>query len=352
MSERESSQGVSPVVGMSLLIVVVLLLALVTTTMVTAGGFGPPQQTTLGSVEVDTSQRTAFVKMQTVKENADELEILVNGRLQRQWKNFSAGSKLPLFCLRPGDEIIVRQQNDDGSGQVVAEYEMEQRSTCRFIVSNDGNQSEVGPINWRSPGENVDEFYSYGQDDGTGHYHAHIDESFLSSNQSYIFFYEVGKEVALVVVHDQPANHTGQGVSHPQHGPTDAVDGDPYEDTAGGAVTMEFSGLPGPTSWTIQDDPTDDFGASCSNPPTKVCWAWAEVNTDGGAVTGGFSGDLSDLNVTVDATWDSNADKWDANGWTMGEMEDWVFVYRDRDGDLTAMNLTKDETVTIEAAGT
>lgn len=33
-------------------------------------------------------------------------------------------------------------------------------------------------------------------------------------------------------------------------------------------------------------------------------------------------------------------------------MEDWVFVYRDRDGDLTGMNLTKDETVTIEAAGT
>lgn len=350
MSTGGNSQGVSPVVGMSLLIVVVLLLALVTTTMVTAGGFGPPQQTTLGSVEVDTSQRTAFVEMQTVKESADELEILVNGRLQRQWENFSAGNKLPLFCLRPGDEIIVRQQNDDGSSQVVAEHEMEQRSTCRFIVSNDGNQSEVGPINWRSPGENVDEFYSYGRDDGTGHYHAHIDESFLGSNQSYVFFYEVGDEVALVVVHDQPDNHTEHGVSH--HGPTDAVDGDPYADTAGGAVTMEFSGLPGPASWTIQDDPNDDFAAGCSNPPTEVCWAWAEVNTDGGAVTGGFSGDLSDLNVTIDATWDSNADKWGANGWTMGEMEDWVFVYRDRDGDLTAMNLTKDETVTIEAAGT
>jgi FlaG/FlaF family flagellin (archaellin) len=69
MSRERDAQGISPVVGMSLLIVVVLLLALVTMTIVTASGFGPPQQATLGSVEVDTSQRTAFVEMQSVKEN-------------------------------------------------------------------------------------------------------------------------------------------------------------------------------------------------------------------------------------------------------------------------------------------
>lgn len=331
MAEHGDQRGVSKVVGVVLLLAIVLLLAAVT--MVMADGFETTKESTVAAVDIDTSQRTAFIEMKAVNANTDELEILVNGNLQRTWTDFHAGSRLPLFCLRPGDDIVVRQRNDDGSSHIVAQREMTERSGCRFDVSNDGEESTVSPINWESGGSSVSDFYRYRRP------HAHMDPDFVEQNTSYMFFYEIDDEVALVFVHDRPDshsnNHNGLGFSGPVYG-----------DTAGGAVDMQIRGYPSEASWVITDD-SNDFDCGSFG---DACWSWAQKHTDGGALAGGFKGDLSSLEIEIDATWDSSASRWGCCGWNQGPMEKWQFVYRDSAGELQTMNLTKSENVTIEIA--
>ncbi len=336
MAESGGRRGVSKVVGVVLLLAIVLLLSVVTAVMVT--GVGAPERATFGSVDVDTDQRTTFIEMQGVNPNTDELEIVVNGNVERTWRNFSAGSRLPLFCLRPGDDVVVRQRNDDGSTHIVAEHTMNKRSGCRFDVSNDGNETTVSPINWQSGGDSVKEFYNYRDP------HAHMDPDFVKQNTSYVFFYEIDKEVALVFVHDRPQAHTTghDGDDHDGLG----IDGTKYGDTAGGAVDMRIDGEPKQADWVIQDDDND---YTCDDPNTDVCWSWAEKHTDGGALSGGFKGDLTGLEIVLNATWDSNAEDWGEFS-PQGPMEKWQFVYRDTDGNLQTMNLTKTENTTIEIA--
>lgn len=343
--EGSGQRGVSRVIGIVLLIAMTLLL--VSTMFLLFSGFGSPEAAsfgsqkapTVGSVAIDTDQRTAFIQMESVKNNSNELEILVNGNRKRTWTDYEAGNRIPLFCLQAGDQVTVRQKNPDGSSYIVAEKTLESRSACKFDVSNDGNTSTVTPINWRTGDGNVKEFYEYRDP------HAHMDPDFVKQNTSYAFFYEIGDEVALVFVHDRPQAHTTghDGRDHDGLG----IDGTKYGDTAGGAVDMRIDGEPEKASWIIKDD-GNDF--SCDNPSTDVCWSWASKHTDGGALAGGFKGDLSSLKMDIEATWDSNAEDWGCCGWEQGPMEDWQFVTRNDDGELETVNLTKSENVTIEVA--
>ena len=346
-------RGLSPVIGVSLLLVITILLAVVL--ILLSSGFSATQPATLASVEIDTDQRTAFVEMNAVDGNTEELEIVVNGDVQRTWTDFSAGNRIPLFCLRPGDDITVRQRNDDGRTLLVAQHEMQERSACRFDVTNDGTTETVSPINWRTGGDSVSQFYSYPGNDGD---HGHLPPDFVQEDTSYIFFYEFQEEVALIFVHDSPQAHSDDAV-HDEAG----VDPTTYSDTGGGAVDMRIRDYPDGSEWVIQDDPSDIRGDRCDSAWLgagvteagfgDACWGWTQSDADGGAIAGGFSGDLSGLRMTIDARWDSSASDWGRladPGEPHQAIDRWQFVYRDTDGDIQTVDLAKDETVTIEIA--
>jgi len=343
MGEGRSERGVSRVIGVVLLVAMTVLL--VSAFFLLFSGFGSPEAAsfssqkapTIASVTIDADQRTTFVQMESVNRNAKKLEILVNGKVQRTWTEYEAGSRIPLFCLQPGDQITVRQRNRDDSAYIIAEKTLESRSACKFDVSNDGNSSTVTPINWRTGDGSVKEFYQYRDP------HAHMNPDFVEQNTSYVFFYEIDKEVALVFVHDRPQAHTSG------HGGRDhdglGIDGTKYGDTAGGAVDMRIDGEPKKATWIIKDDSGD---YNCDG-DVDVCWSWAPKHTDGGALAGGFRGDLSGLKMNLSTTWDSSAEDWGEFS-PQGPMEEWQFVTRNQDGELETVNLTKGENVTIEVA--
>lgn len=349
--EQLRARGISPIVGVVLVVAVTLLLAFIL--FLLTSQFSATSAATVASVEVDTSQRTAFIRLNGVNPNADELEIVVDGTVERTWQDLTAGSELPLFCLQPGDDIVVRQRNDDGRTLVVAQHEMETRSACRFDVEQGSDEYTVTPINWQNPGASPDSFYSYGRGpngDGTGHYHAHLDPGFTAPNESYMFFYEFDGEVALIFVNDNPDG------GHGDHSATNAVDGsDNYDDTAGGAVDLNLTGEPSEASWVVQDDANDfDAGRNGNNGCSTywdVCWDWTQTNTDGGILAGGFSGDLSDLEIMVEIQWNDDADHWErVDSWTYRDMEEWVLYSGTDDGSIRREELDMSQNATITIA--
>lgn len=351
---RKDTRGVSKVVGTVLLIAIVLLLG--ATLGATVGQFvsETPEPKTYAGVEIDADQRTAFIETTSVQARSDELDILVNGKKQRTWSDFSAGSRLPLFCLKPGDTVTVRDSGEDGNSATVATHVMQQRSSCKFAVSQPSLGTKTAtPINWQSPGASPDSFYSYGRGpngDGTGHYHAHLDPGFVSSEESYMFFYEFSGEVALIFVHDSPDG------GHGDHSETNAVSGsDNYDDTNGGAVDLKLDGEPSEASWVVKDDASDfqaavDGNSGCAT-TRDVCWDWAQTNTDGGILSGGFKGDLSSLNMEVKMYWNDDAGHWQrTGGWDYENMDKWVLYSGTKDGGVKRIELEMSEEATITTA--
>ena len=335
--------------------VITLLLAVVL--FLLSSGFTAPEPATRASIQVDTDQRTAFVEARAVDGNADELEIVVDGELQRTWSDVSAGSRIPLFCLQPGDQVTIRQRMDDGRTLVVTQHVMEERSACRFNVAQPSGEYTVTPINWRNPSASADSFYSYGRGptgDGTGHYHGHLDPDFVESDESYMFFYEYDGEVALIFLHDSPASH--EKISGVGHDPTNAVsDGTEYSDTGGGAVDLELDGEPSEADWVVQDD-ANDFddgrtgGGGCDT-SKDVCWDWTVTNTDGGIFSGGFKGDLRSLEMDVVMYWNDDADHWQRNaGWNYEDIDEWILFTGTEDGGTRKIELEKSEDAEITVA--
>jgi hypothetical protein len=318
---------------------------------------------TLAPVTIDEGAFYLEVTVQSTRGDADHLEIRKNGNTQFIWEDYEAGETRTVQCAGPGDRISVLSVDDDDS-YVVQRYDVQSQNACEFDISQPGTSSfTAGPINWGTGGD-VEEFYSYGGSDGTGHPHAHMDPDspYVENDKSYVFFYEIDGEISLVFVHDKPEQHcTSGGEDHSDLG---HIDGACYPGTTtdGGAAMFEFDGLPSSGRWVIQDDPHDwDFGespkvtgafdpsdvswASQNCPPDTACWSWNEKNTDGGAYAGGFT-DSDGVHIEITPHWGSAAI---GNGhWNDDHVvTDWVFLYRSEDG-IESVSLDMSEPLVIE----
>lgn len=251
----------------------------------------------------------------------------------------------------------------DDQSHTVREYEVKERTDCRFEVNVDGEPGQaVSPLGWQENSEEFDDFYSY------DHAHAHLDPSsgVIQRDHSYMFFYEYEDEVALVIVHDLPQEHGPTIDGSDTHSDIPAVGQPDYtysgpSDTGGGAVDMVFDGLPSSGSWVLKDDAHDwtyvspITGQACTAVSNRVCWSWSSRNTDGGIFAGGFE-DPDNVDITVEANWNDPSVEGDTIGdgnynapLGGGQIDDdgWKFLYATEDG-IKAIDLDKTKDVHIE----
>jgi FlaG/FlaF family flagellin (archaellin) len=316
----DDERSVSEVVGVVMLLAIVTLLAGIIGISFMGFSDESDEPLSVAAIEISEGQHALELDIQGGLDYDDELEIRVNGKKVRDWQQVHVGDKRYLWCLRPGDEVTIVSESQQGDTAVTLEkYEVDSKTDCRFRISQGSTERIVTPLNWKDGDGSARSFYSYGHNDGTGHWHSHLDEDFMESNTSYMFFYEYRGEVSLVMVHDKPDAHCG-------HGSTDAVEGNCFtsSDEGGGAVNMTFTGLPEEGSWVVKDEPwdfpDDDLEETCggvdniSSPTRRACWFWYSGNSDGAVLKGGFSGDLSNLEITVYASWNRSSVAWGSVG--------------------------------------
>lgn len=155
---------------------------------------------------------------------------------------------------------------------------------------------EVEPLSYQN--EDVRQFYGY------NNFHSHTSTGIEESDTSHLFLYrDPDGTLSLVAIHDIS--------SHDDHGSDD--------DTGGGAVSFDFTGLPG-RGWLVYDD-VGDFNSSRSV-PDKIDWAWGTANTDGGAYSG-LGGDF-DVSISPRFNDDAVRDPFDP-----GEISFWCFLSGD-----------------------
>ena len=346
-------RSVSEVVGVVLLLAVVTLLAAVVGLALSGIGNTADHPLSVAAIDITEGDTALELEIEGGVNYDDRLEIRVNGETIRHWEQVQAGDKRYLWCLRPGDEIRIVSDSSQGDTQAtIATHEVETKTSCRFRIRQDGMERIVTPLNWEN--KDSESFYSYGRHDGTGHWHSHIDEDIMESNTSFMFFYEYGNQVSLVIVHDKPQSHCG-------HGSIDSVEGNCFSsnDEGGGAVNMTFGGIPDGASWAAKDEPWDftdnDLEETCggvanvTSPPSRACWFWYSGNADGAVLRGGFSGDVSDLRLDVHATWNRSSVAWGSVGSqdSNDKINRWAFM-SGRTDSRDEIELDLNETVTIE----
>jgi FlaG/FlaF family flagellin (archaellin) len=294
-------RGVSAAVGIVLMITVVVVLAAMAGSILVGLGEETPGNTDRAAVDIDNTDTGLKLTPEAVDLNAgNDIGVKINGELVRIYENFSVGQSARLNCLSPGDRVdIVSVSDGSNSQQAIAHHEsynVGSYTNCEFVTDLGGTQQAITPVEWgdRSSAES---FYSFGRADGTNHWHSHMPYEFVSPDTTYMFFIEYDDEVSLVVTHDKPGEHGG-------HCDLAVIDGCTYESDhdPGGEIDMTFEGLPEDGSWTVRDDNPGNDNYNCGSGGSdtqKICWRWHGNNGDGGVYSGGFSGDLSDVSLTV-----------------------------------------------------
>ncbi len=178
-------------------------------------------------------------------------------------------------------------------------------NTRKITVEQGEKSYEVVPL---SNGETIEEFYGYES--------AQINSPLpiFQSDTSRLFFWSGPDGISLVLLHDAPS------------------------DGSGGAITMEFDGLPlAQGSWVIKDDSGDFVNNQRWN------WAWDHIHTDGGA----FRGGLTNESVTIDPAFNDAAER---SPLSPGTIDSWQ-VLSGRATEPTNESLAMDENVTIHIPG-
>lgn len=362
-----AERALSKVVGIALLLVIVLLLA-ITTSGVLIGLFSTTEPATVAPATFEERTFGVRIELQGHVGDADRLEVQLNGERAATLEDYGTASTRTVECVSPGDEIALISVTGEDS-HVIQRHEVRTRTACRFEVSQPGDESvTVAPVNWQSHSQDVQELYSYGGRDGTGHPHAHMAPSspYVDWDTSYVFFYEMEGTTSLVFVHDAPEHHCShQGEDHSD---LDHIDGSCYgesgDGTVGGAATFAFDGLPADGHWEIQDDASDyNFSESSVDrtpgppfdpdqvpwadqacPEDQVCWSWNQKHTDGGVYAGGFRS-AEEVAITISADWGSDAigdGHWNDDH----QVDEWAFLYR-QNGQIKQKSLDMDEDLTI-----
>lgn len=296
-----NERGVSAAVGLVLMIAVVVVLAATTGTILVSIGDETPQNTGRAAVDIENTDTGLQITPEAVDlSGGNDIGIKINGELVRTKESLTVGESTNLECLSPGDRVdIVTVSNESNSEQTIAHhksYNVDSYTDCDFVTTVGGTKQAITPVEW-GEASSAQSFYSFGRNDGTGHWHSHMPYEFVSPDTTYMFFIEYNGKVSLVVTHDKPGQHGG-------HCDLDVIDGCTYESSHNpdGQIEMTFEGLPDGGSWTVRDDNPGNDNYNCGSggaDTQKICWRWVGDNGDGAVYSGGFSGDLSDVKLTV-----------------------------------------------------
>ncbi|MDF9745973.1 CARDB domain-containing protein [Natrinema salsiterrestre] len=185
------------------------------------------------------------------------------------------------------------------------EYAVVQGDECYTIEPlGDGSQSVEEFYDYRTP-NTTPSSYSYSSFGTT-----HLQEDDTSS----LFLYEGSDGISLVALHDQ---YNGS--------------------SPGGAVTMQFDGLPEDGEWVIEDDSYDgrydEFDHSGDS--SRITWAYTDGRNDGAAFRGGLE---DDLDLTIEPAFNDAADFRVYEG----EITDWQVISATEDGhERTSLDMSE-----------
>ena len=168
---------------------------------------------------------------------------------------------------------IVTAQSAPSRGDV--QYAVVQGTECFTIDPlGDGSQSVEAFYDYRTPTTepSAHTYSSYGT--------THLQEDDTSS----LFLYEGTAGPSLVLLHDQYGGNS-----------------------SGGAVTMQFDGLPEEGEWVVEDDSYDgrDDEFSHDGSSSRITWVYTESRNDGAAFRGGLD---DDVELTIDPAFNDAAD--------------------------------------------
>jgi hypothetical protein len=196
-----------------------------------------------------------------------------------------------------GGAVALQENQDDDAGS----YSVVQGGECTTVTSiGDGSQTVEEFYDYRTP-ETDPSSFRYGS---FGTTHLQRDDT------STLFFYRGSEGVSLVVLHDRLRG-----------------------DTEGGAVTMEFRGLPLEGEWVVEDD---DYGEEVDSDQddefihrdrsSQITWVYAEARNDGAAFRGGLD---EEFEISVDPSFNNDAEfrVYD------GEITDWEVISSERNSD-------------------
>lgn len=196
---------------------------------------------------------------------------------------------------------------DDG------EYAVVQGDRC-FTVEplGDGSQSVEEFYDYRTPNTSPSS-YSYSSFGTT-----HLQKDDTSS----LFLYEGSDGVSLVLLHDQ---YNGS--------------------SSGGAVTMQFGGLPADGEWVVEDDSYDgrDDEFSHRGTSSRITWVYTDGRNDGAAFRGGLE---DNFDITIDPAFNDAADFRVYEG----QITDWQ-VLSATEGGHEQTSLDMSEPIEIQSGG-
>ncbi|MFB6083260.1 MAG: hypothetical protein ABEJ94_03325, partial [Halorientalis sp.] len=228
-----------------------------------------------------------------------------------EWVNLSTAKARGQVANGTGEPLPLRSQPGFSCANVCrvengTELILGGVPTSQPIVVRQGNRSyEIATMQNNNP---ISEFYGYAE--------AEINsiQPIAQSDTSQLMLWSGPNGVSLVVLNDKP------------------------QDGSGGAVTLEFSGLPADGSWVVEDDPGDHYSRQ------RADWAWTYDNTDGGAYRGG----LRNETITITPHFNEEAAK---EPLTPGQISSWVLAWGEAKSPRR-QPLDVDEPVTIEIPGT
>jgi hypothetical protein len=199
--------------------------------------------------------------------------------------------------MRSGDEIPERDRSSIlaaiavlavlgttvSSGVVTAQSAPQ--GTDEFAVIQGDECFSIDPLGDGS--QSVEEFYDYrtpSTDPSSYSYSSFGTVHLQEDDTSSLFLYEGTNGLSLVLIHGQ-------------------YDGD----SPGGAVTMQFEGLPRDGEWVVEDDSYDgrDDEFSHNGPSSRITWVYTDGRSDGAAFRGGLS---DEFDIAIDPAFNDAAD--------------------------------------------
>lgn len=217
---------------------------------------------------------------------------------------------LLVLATTAGVSVVAAQSS---SSHTDGEYAVIQGDEC-FTIDPLGNGSQ-----------SVEAFYDYrtpNTEPSSYKYSSYGTTHLQRDNTSSLFLYEGRDGLSLVLLHEQ-------------------LDGN----TSGGAVTMQFDGLPEDGEWVVEDDRyegrDDEFTHDGSS--SRITWVYTEGRNDGAA----FRGDLTDdARITIDPAFNDAADF----RLYEGNITDWQTLSAADDGyERTSLEMT--EPIEIRSGG-
>ncbi|MDS0475117.1 CARDB domain-containing protein [Natrinema sp. 1APR25-10V2] len=206
--------------------------------------------------------------------------------------------------------IVAAQSAQSGASE---EYAVVQDDEC-FTVEPLGNGSQ-----------SVESFYDYRTPytSPSSHTYSSFGTTHLQKDDtSRLFLYEGSEGVSLVLLHDQ---HRGN--------------------SSGGAVTMQFDGLPENGEWVVEDDSydgrDDEFDHRGSS--SRITWVYTDSRNDGAAFRGGLE---DEFGITIEPAFNDAADFRVYEG----RITDWEAISA-TDGGYERTSLDMSEPVTIQSGG-